>query len=168
MARLNRIRLCTTISFASKFKIYKSLVTHILLYGCEIWTLLTDSEKKECRLSKPSAWGKFFLSPAWTTRPNPGCREKSTFLWVNMNLLWQLSRDGKTLSKTILQGTVEDGRRRGRQRKCWMDNTKEWIFLPMPELFTRASCRQQNWKRISAEQSLIFPDDPMGQGTELN
>ena len=38
--------LCNTISFASKFKLYKSLVTSILLYGCEAWTLLADSEKR--------------------------------------------------------------------------------------------------------------------------
>ena len=30
---LNRIWQCNTISFASKFKLYKSLVTSILLYG---------------------------------------------------------------------------------------------------------------------------------------
>ena len=47
MARLNRIWRCKTISFASKFKLYKSLVTSILLYGCETWTLLADSEKKK-------------------------------------------------------------------------------------------------------------------------
>ena len=34
MARLNRIWWCNTISFASKFKLYKSLVISILLYGC--------------------------------------------------------------------------------------------------------------------------------------
>ena len=33
MARLNRIWRRSTISFASKFKLYKSLVTSILLYG---------------------------------------------------------------------------------------------------------------------------------------
>ncbi len=59
-----------------------------------------------------------------------------------------------SLSKTILQGTLEGGRRRGRQRKCWMDNIKEWTSLPMPELLTRASCRK-DWKRISAESSLM-------------
>ena len=37
MARLNRIWWCSTISFASKFKLYKSLVTSILLYGRETW-----------------------------------------------------------------------------------------------------------------------------------
>ena len=33
------------------------------------------------------------------------------------------------LSKTILQGTVEAGRRQGRQRKRWEDNIKEWTSL---------------------------------------
>ena len=46
MARLNRIWRNSTISFASKFKLYKSLVTSILLYGCETWTMLADAEKK--------------------------------------------------------------------------------------------------------------------------
>ena len=52
MARLNRIWRCNTISFASKFKLYKSLVTSILLYGCETWILLAGSGS---RLSIPSA-----------------------------------------------------------------------------------------------------------------
>ena len=56
MAILTRIWWCNTISFASKFRLYKFLVTFILLYGCETWILLADSEKKEeFRRSKPSA-----------------------------------------------------------------------------------------------------------------
>ena len=45
--RLNRIWQCKTDRFANKFKLYKSLVTSIFLYGCETWTLLADSEKKD-------------------------------------------------------------------------------------------------------------------------
>ena len=44
-----------------------------------------------------------------------------------------------TLSKTILQGTVEGGRRRGRQRKNWTDNVKEWTDLSIPALLTTAA-----------------------------
>ena len=72
-----------------------------------------------------------------------------------------------SLSKTIRQGTLEVGLHCGQQRKCWMDNVKELTSLPMPELLTRASCRK-DWKRISAESSLMTPSDPIGQGTELN
>ena len=50
-------------------------------------------------------------------------------------------------------------------RKRWMDNIKEWTWLPMPELLTRASCRN-DWKRISAESSLM--SRLIGQGNELN
>ena len=61
-----------------------------------------------------------------------------------------------SLSKTILQGTWEGGRRRGRQRKCWMHNIEEWTSLPMPELLTRVFCRK-DWKRISLKLSLMPP-----------
>ena len=33
------------------------------------------------------------------------------------------------LAETILQGTVEGGRRRGRQKKKWEDNIREWTGL---------------------------------------
>ena len=48
----NMIWRCNTISFASKFKLFRSLVTSILLCGCETWTMLADSEFFLTRLSK--------------------------------------------------------------------------------------------------------------------
>ena len=38
---------------------------------------------------------------------------------------------------------------------------------PCLERLTRASC-SKDWKRISAESFLMFPNDPISQGTELN
>ena len=58
------------------------------------------------------------------------------------------------LPKAVLQGTLEGGRRHGRQRKCWMDKVEEWTSLPMPELFTMAS-RRTDWKRTSAESHFV-------------
>ena len=37
-----------------------------------------------------------------------------------------------SLSQTFYQCTLEGGWCRFQQRKCWMDNIKEWTFLPMP------------------------------------
>ena len=64
------------------------------------------------------------------------------------------------LSKKIPQGTLEGEWHYGRQRKCCMDNIKEWTSLPMPKLITRACCRK-DWKRISAESSLMSPRWPI-------
>ena len=33
------------------------------------------------------------------------------------------------MAKTILQGTVKGARRRGRQKKRWEDNIKEWTGM---------------------------------------
>ena len=44
------------------------------------------------------------------------------------SLRWNVTRSSG-LAKTILQGTVQGGRRRGRQRKRWEDNIKEWTGL---------------------------------------
>ena len=62
--------------------------------------------------------------------------------------------------KTTLQGTSEGGRRRGRQRKCWLENTQEWTSLQMPELLPTANFRK-DWKGIiSAVMSVMFSRRP--------
>jgi hypothetical protein len=60
------------------------------------------------------------------------------------------------LPKTILQCTVEGGRRRGRQRKCWFDNVKEWTKLPMPEQSIAAQDRH-TWRNMAADVSIPHP-----------
>ena len=93
MTRLNRIWWCNTISFASKLKLYKSLVTFILLHGCEAWTLLADSEKR-IQAFEAKCIENFSVFPTWSTRPTTGRRARSTSLWVCKNLFLQLSRNG--------------------------------------------------------------------------
>ena len=74
----------------------------------------------------------------------------------------------RPLQNHLLGHLGGDGRRRGRQRKCWMDNVKEWTPLPMPELFTRASYREGR-KRVSAESPLVcHPDDQAMKGLNWN
>ena len=46
MARLTKLWKTNNISFAVKHKMYKVLVVSILLYGCETWTLLPDTERR--------------------------------------------------------------------------------------------------------------------------
>ncbi|GFS15364.1 eukaryotic translation initiation factor 3 subunit F [Elysia marginata] len=38
------------------------------------------------------------------------------------------------LCKTTVQGAVEGSRRRGRQKKSWLDNVKEWTKMTLPDL----------------------------------
>jgi hypothetical protein len=61
-----------------------------------------------------------------------------------------------TLSKTIMQGTLEGGRKRGRQKKNRQDNVKEWTDLTIPDLLQTTSDRPL-WRRITASSALRSP-----------
>ena len=94
-AKLNRILRCNTIRFASTFKLYKSLVTSIHLYGCDSWTLLADfKKKKRIQASETKRMRKLLAFSTWSTRPTTWCGTRSTSLWILRNLFRQLSRDG--------------------------------------------------------------------------
>ena len=50
------------------------------------------------------------------------------------------------LAKTILQGIVKGGRRRGRQRKTWEDNIREWTGLEFTKS-QRAVENREKWRK---------------------
>ena len=51
------------------------------------------------------------------------------------------------LAKTILQGTVKEGRRQGRQRKRWEDNIRERTGLEFAKS-PRAVGNREKWKKL--------------------
>ena len=51
------------------------------------------------------------------------------------------------LANTIMQGTVPGGRRRGRPKKCWHDNIKEWTEPPLAKTLRLAEDRD-GWRKI--------------------
>ena len=92
MARLNRIWRCNTISFASKFKVHKSLVASFLFYGCETWTLLADSEKRT-QAFKTKCLRKLLCISSLEHKTNDWVQSKINFLVGPQKPLLALSRD---------------------------------------------------------------------------
>ena len=61
-----------------------------------------------------------------------------------------------TLPKIILQGSMDGRRRRGRSRKSWKDNIKEWMGQSMSLLHITDD--RSRWAAITASAELIsFP-----------
>ena len=160
----NKIWWSNTISFASKFKLYKSLVISILHYGYKTWTLLADSEKK-IQASETKCLRKLFCISHLEYKTNDWVQSKINFLvgpWEPR--LPSSQRDGNLQGLSMScaaiafpnhpSGHLVCGWCSSQQRKCWVDNVKEWISLPMAELHTKAFCRK-HWMRISAESSLM-------------
>ena len=70
-------------------------------------------------------------------------------------LRWYVHKTRSTgLAKMILQGTVQGGRRRGRQKKRWEDNVTEWTGLKLGEALPKAENREE-WKIVVARSSLV-------------
>ena len=117
MARLNRIWQCNTISLANKLFLNKSLVTSILLYGCKTWNLLADSEKR-IQAIKTKCLRSLCIS-CLEHKTNDWVQSETNFLVGPQEHLatvkkWKLAWFGHntrhdSLSKTILQGTLEGG-----------------------------------------------------------
>ena len=106
MAKINRTWQTwqsSTISFKSKFKLSKSLVASIL-FGCETWTLLANSEKR-IQAFEIKRLRKVLRISHSRHKTTSGCRVRSTSLWANRNLIWQPSRDrnshGSCMSHTM-------------------------------------------------------------------
>ena len=127
----------------------KSLLSppSLLPYGYEtLWTPLADSEKRIKSFETKCLMKLHRISYSGHKTNPTGCGARSASSWVHWKLFWQLSRDGHSHGSGMLQATtaspkpftLEGGRRRGRQRKCWMDSVIAWTFLPMPELLITA------------------------------
>ena len=114
----------------------RSLVTSIFLRACESWTLTAELQRKAVEMR---CYGKT-LHISYTDHVNNeevrakiqqaiGPHEDLTIV-KRRKLQWygHVSRSSG-LAKTILQGTVKGGRRRGRRRKRWEDNIREWTGL---------------------------------------
>ena len=131
-----------------------------------------EISKEEIRGSKRSMHDNVLTTNDWV-------RSKINFLVGPQEVLLASVKRGKLAwfghvtrhdspSKTSFQGTLEGGRRRGRQRKRWMDNIKEWTYLPMAELLDRVSCRK-GWKGYLLNRPSCPTDHPFGHlECELN
>ena len=63
------------------------------------------------------------------------------------------------LAITISQSTVKGGRRQGRQRKRWEDNTREWAGLEFAKS-QRAVENREKWRKLVVKSSVV-PQQPL-------
>ena len=58
------------------------------------------------------------------------------------------------LAKTILKGTVQGWRQKGRQWKRWEDNTKEWTGLEWNIIIRKAESLEE-WKKLIVKSTVV-------------
>ena len=164
MTRLNIIWRKQNISFPVKIKLYKSLVISVLLYGYESWTLNAETERRiqsfEFRCYRKLLGIKYTEHRTNSyveqeIKAKAGKQEPLLSTVRRRKLAWfgHVTRHNN-LAKTILQGSVHGQRKRGRPRKAWFDNIKEWTGQPLSNLLRTSESREE-WRSVSAKASMV-------------
>ena len=148
-SRLKIIWRDKNISLASKVKLMWTLILFIFLYACASYTLTAEIEswiqalEMRCyRRLQNNSYKDHVTNEEVRNRIQNAIRVHDDVLNMvkKRKLRWygRISRSSgmaKTLSrssgmaKTILQGAVTGTRRRGRQKKRWEDDIKEWMGI---------------------------------------
>ena len=173
MAKLDKVWRSKDISFPTKMKLYRALALSTLLYGCESWTMTAETTKRV--QSFETKCFRRMLGISWSERKTndfvraqvtslDGPQDPLLAIIKRRKLTWfgHVSRHN-SLPKTILQGTLEGGRKRGRQQKSWLDNIKEWTRMDSPTLIRKAEDRAC-WRQLARTSSLMSPLRPQRSG----
>ena len=139
MTKLKVIWNDKNIAIGSKTRQIRSLSMSIFVYASATWTTTTDIEGRiqaiEMRCFRKLlgiSYRDHITNEEVKARTENAIGPYEDFLTSvkRHKLKWygQVTRSSG-LAKTILQGTVQGGRRRGRQRNRWENNIKEWTGL---------------------------------------
>ena len=141
----------------------RSLVISLFLYACESTNLTAELEKRtqgfEMRCYRRLlniSYKDHVTNEEVRRKIQTAIGEYDELLTlVKRKLRWfgHVSRSSG-LAKTILQGTVKGKRKRGRQKKRWEDNIKEWTRMDFASS-TRAAENRWRWKGIVANLSVV-------------
>ena len=149
------------IALSSKIRLMRSLVMSIFLCACESWTLTADTQRRIRHGDEmPQKAPRHHLQRPHLQRR--GAKQNSASHWAPRRPLdhnkttqamkWHVTRSSG-LAKTILQWTVQGGRRRGRQKKRREDNIPEWTGMTLGAAMRKAE-RREEWRELVARSSV--------------
>ena len=120
MTNLDSILKSRDITLPTKVHLVKPLVSPVVKYGCESWTI-KKAKHRRIDAFEPWCWRKL-LTVAWTARRSNQSilKEISLMLKLKLQYFGHLMQKADSFEKTLMLGKIEDRRRRGRQRMRWL------------------------------------------------
>ena len=141
MTNLDSILKSRDITLPTKVHLIKAMVFPVVMCGCESWTV----KKAECRrIDAFELWcWRRLLSVPWTTRRStqsilkeisPGISLEGMMLKLKVQHFGHLMRRADSLEKTLMLGGIGGRRRRGQQRRRWLDGITDLMDVSLSEL----------------------------------
>ena len=133
MTNLDSILKSRDITLPTKICLVKAMIFPIVVYGCESWTI----KKAECQRIASELWcWKRLLRVPWAARRSnqsilkeisPEYSLEGLMLKLELQYSGHQMLRADSLEKTLMLGTIEGRRRRGRQgMNGWMTSPTRW------------------------------------------
>ena len=141
MTNLDSIFKSRDITLPTKVRLVKAMVFPAVMYGCESWTI-KKAERQRIDAFEVWCWRRLLRVPWTARRSNQSIlREISpTYSLVGLRLKLKLQyfshlmRRADSCEKTLMLGTIEGRRRRGRQRMRRLDGITDLMHMGLSEL----------------------------------
>ena len=144
MTNLDSILKSRDITLPTKVHLVKPVVFPVVMYGCESWTI---KKAEHWRIDAFELWcWRRLLRVPWTARRSNQstlkeiCPEYSLgglMLKLKFQYFGHLMQRTDSFEKTLVLGKIESERRRGQQRRRWLDgitNSVDMSFSKLREL----------------------------------
>ena len=142
MTNLDSILKSRNITLPTKVHIVKAMVFLVVMYEYKSWT----TKKAECRridIFELWCWRRLLGVP-WTARRSnqlilkemsPEYSLEGLMLKLKLQYFGYLMQRNDSLEKTLMLGKIEGGRRRGLQRKRWVDGITNSVGVSLSRLW---------------------------------
>ena len=117
------------------------MVFPVVMYGCESWTV-KKAKRRRIDAFELWCWRRLLRAPWTAKRSNqsilkeisPGISLEGMMLKLKLQYFGHLIQRVDSLGKTLMLGGIGGRRRRGRQRKRWMDGITDSMDVSLSEL----------------------------------
>ena len=141
VTNLDSILKSRDISWSTKIRLVQAMVFPVVMYRCDSWTI-RKAEHWRIDAFELWCWRRLLRLP-WTARRSnqsilkeisPEYSLEGLMLKLKLQYFGQLMWRAESFEKTLMLGTIEGRRRRGRQRMRWLDGITNSMDMGLGEL----------------------------------
>ena len=141
MTNLVSIVKCRNMTLPTKIYLVNTMIFPVVVYGCENWTI-KKAVNQRIDAFEICSWRRL-LRVSWTSRrPNqsilkeisPEYSLEGLMLKLKLQYFGHLMQRTDSLENTLMLGKIEGRKRRGQQRKRWLDGITDLMGMSLSRL----------------------------------